>query len=101
MLLKEPKILNNGVVATWSEVVKTETDYNNKSSRATIYYYLDEQSFIDGKEPVLGEVIDVPFEEQTEMSKVGVTSKTIAEEAMSAKMDAVVEPKEEVVKEII
>ena len=81
------RILPNGVVSTFCTVVKTEMDYNNKSSKATIYYYLDEQAFSDGKEPVMGEVIEVPYVEQEELKKAGVTSKTIAEVAMSAKMD--------------
>lgn len=98
MQLKEPKELNNGVVATWSEVVKTEMDYNNKSSKATIYYYLDEQAFLDGKEPVMGEVIDVPFVEEEELKKKDVTSKTVAEEAMAVKLDEKpIEPVEEVI----
>ena len=88
MLLKEPKILSSGVEANWSEVVKTEMDYNNKSSKATVYYYLDEQAFLDGKEPVFGEVIDVPYVEQEELEKSGVTAKVKAEEAMVAKVEA-------------
>ena len=63
------KIMSSGVVATWSEIVRTEMDYNNKSSKATVYYYLDEQAFLDGKEPVMGEVIDVPYVEQEELEK--------------------------------
>jgi hypothetical protein len=95
MLLKEPKILPNGVVATWSEVVRTEMDYNNKSSKATVYYYLDEQAFLDGKDPVMGEVIDVPYVEQEELKKAGVTAKVLAEETLVAKMEE--KPVEEVV----
>ena len=88
MLLKEPKLLPNGVVSTWSEVVRTEMDYNNKSSKATVYYYLDEQAFLDGKEPVMGEVIEVPYVEQEELEKSGVTSKIEAETALTAKLEA-------------
>ena len=91
------KILNNGVVATFKTVVKTEMDYNNKTSKATVYYYLNEQAFIDKKEPVFGEVIDVPYVEEEELKKVDVTSKTVAETAMSAKMEVVEEPIEEVI----
>jgi len=87
------KILNNGVTATWQEIVKTEMDYNQKTSKATIYYYLNEQAFLDGKEPVMGEVIDVPYVEQEELKKAGVTAKTVAEEAMVAQVEAV--PNEE------
>ena len=36
------KIMSSGVVAKFATVVKTEMDYNNKSSKATVYYYLDE-----------------------------------------------------------
>jgi len=79
--------LPNRVVAEWKEIVRTEMDYNTKTSKATVYYYLDEQAFIDKKEPVMGEVINVPYKEQNEMEKVGVTSKTVAEEAMAVKMD--------------
>ena len=85
------KILSSGVVATFATVVKTEMDYNGKSSRATVYYYLNEQSFLDGKEPVYGEIIDVPYVEEEELKKVNVTSKTVAETAMSAKLEAVEE----------
>ena len=92
MLLKELKILPSGVEANWSEVVRTEMDYNNKTSKATVYYYLDEQTFLDGKEPVMGEVIEVPYVEQEELEKSGVTAKTVAETAMSAKMDADTKP---------
>ena len=88
MLLDKPKILSSGVEATWSEVVRTEMDYNNKSSKATVYYYLDEQAFLDGKEPVMGEVIEVPYVEQVELEKSGVTAKTVAEEVMVAKVEA-------------
>ena len=94
MLLKEPKVLSNGVVALWSEVVRTEMDYNSKSSKATVYYYLDEQAFLDGKEPVMGEVIEVPYVEQVELKKANVTTKTVAEVAMVAKL----EPVEEIIK---
>jgi cyclophilin family peptidyl-prolyl cis-trans isomerase len=100
MILKEPKILPSGVTATWSEVVRTEMDYNNKSSKATVYYYLDEQAFLDGKEPVFGEVIDVPYVEQEELEKSGVTAKTVAEEAMVKKVEAPVEVVEEPVEEV-
>ena len=88
MLLKEPKILNSGVEANWSEVVKTEMDYNNKVSKATVYYYLDEKAFLDGKEPVMGEVIEVPYIEQAELIKSDVTAKTVAEEAMAVQLEA-------------
>ena len=91
------KILSSGVVATFATVVKTEMDYNNKSSKATVYYYLDEQAFLDKKEPVFGEVIEVPYVEQEELEKSGVTAKTIAEEAMVAKVEAV--PNEEPLEE--
>ena len=94
MLLTKPKILLNGVVSMWSEVVRTEMDYNNKSSKATIYYYLDEQAFLDGKEPVMGEVIDVPYVEQEELKKADVTEKSLAEEAMVAKVEEVEAPVE-------
>ena len=87
MLLKEPKILPSGVQANWSEVVRTEMDYNSKNSKATVYYYLDEQAFLDGKEPVFGEVIDVPYVEQVELEKAGVTAKVKAEEAMATKLE--------------
>jgi len=87
MLLDEPKELNNGVVSKFCTVVKTEMDYNNKSSKATVYYYLDEQAFLDGKEPVMGEVIEVPYVEQEELMKADVTAKTLAESAMEAKID--------------
>jgi len=80
------KELPNGVVATWSEIVKTEMDYNAKLSKATIYYYLDEKAFTDGKEPVHGEMIEVPYVEQEELKKVDVTAKTLAEVAMSDKV---------------
>ena len=89
MLLKEPKILSSGVQATWTEIVRTEMDYNNKSSKATVYYYLNEQAFLDGKEPVFGEVVDVPYVEQEQLKREGVTAKTVAEEAMVAKVEAV------------
>jgi len=82
------KELPNGVVATFKTVVKTEMDYNTKTSKATVYYYLDEQAFLDGKEPVMGEVIEVPFVEQVELEKVGITAKIVAEEAMVAKLEA-------------
>ena len=85
------KELSSGVTATWKEVVRTETDYNNKTSKATVYYYLDEQAFLDGKEPVYGEVIEVPFVEQEELMKTNVTAKTLAEVAMDAKIEAVEE----------
>jgi len=85
------KELNNGITATWSEVVKTEMDYNNKTSKATIYYYLDEKSFNDGKQPVMGEIIDVPYVEQEELMKEDVTAKTLAEEVLTAKVEAPVE----------
>ena len=88
------KILPNGVVSKFCTVVKTEMDYNNKSSKATVYYYLDEQAFLDGKEPVMGEVIDVPYVEQEELEKSGVTAKTLAEVAMSAKIEADEKPVE-------
>lgn len=88
MILTVPKILPSGVTATWSEVCRTEMDYNAKTSKATVYYYLDEQAFLDGKEPVTGEVIDVPYVEQVELKKVDVTAKTVAETAMSAKIEA-------------
>ncbi len=103
MLLTVPKTLPSGVTATWSEVVRTEMDYNGKTSKATVYYYLDEQAFLDGKEPVMGEVIDVPYVEQEELRKADVTAKIIAEEAMVAKVEPVepVEPIEEVVPEEI
>jgi hypothetical protein len=87
------KVLSNGVTSTWSEIVRTEMDYNGKSSRATVYYYLDEKAFTDGKESVYGEIIDVPYVEEEELKKVNVTSKTVAETAMSAKLEAV--PNEE------
>ena len=79
--------MSSGVIATWSEVVKTEMDYNQKTSKATVYYYLDEQAFLDGKECVMGEVIDVPYVEQEELMKENVTAKTLAEEAMTAKIE--------------
>ena len=88
MLLKEPKILSSGVTSNFATVVRTEMDYNNKTSKATVYYYLDEQAFLDGKEPVFGEVIDVPYVEQEELKKADVTAKTVAETAMSAKIEA-------------
>ena len=91
------KTLPSGVTATWSEVVRTEMDYNAKVSKATVYYYLDQQAFLDGKEPVMGEVIDVPYVEQEELKKSGVTAKIVAEEAMTAKLEAVEEPIEEVI----
>ena len=78
-ILKE---LPSGIVATFRIVVRTEMDYNNKTSKATIYYYLDEQAFLDGKEAVFGEVIDVPFVEQVDLEKAGVTAKTMAETAI-------------------
>ena len=81
--------LPNRVVAEWKEIVRTEMDYNTKTSKATVYYYLDEQAFLDGKEPVMGEVIDVPYVEQEELKKTGVTAKSLAEVAMSAKIEAV------------
>lgn len=81
------KELPSGVIATWSEVVRTEMDYNAKTSRATVYYYIDEKAFTDGKEPVLGEVIDVPFVEQEELMKEDVTAKIMAETVVSAKME--------------
>jgi hypothetical protein len=87
------KELSNGVVSKFCTVVKTEMDYNNKSSKATVYYYLDEQAFLDGKEPVMGEVIEVPYVEQEELEKSGVTAKTVAEEAMTQKIEAKVEEK--------
>ena len=92
------KILPSGVEAKFAIVVRTEMDYNNKSSKATVYYYLDEQAFLDKKEPVSGEVIDVPYVEQEELKKSGVTAKVKAEEAMTAKLEAVEEPIEEVIK---
>jgi hypothetical protein len=96
------KTLSSGVVATFCTVVKTEMDYNNKTSKATVYYYLDEQAFLDGKEPVMGEVIDVPYVEQEELEKSGVTAKTVAEEAMTAKLEAVeAAPVEVVTPEVI
>ena len=91
MLLKEPKVLSSGVISNFATVVKTEMDYNNKSSKATVYYYLNEQAFLDGKEPVMGEVIDVPYVEQEELKKADVTAKSLAEVAMSAKIEAVKE----------
>lgn len=95
------KTMNSGVEAKWSEVVRTEMDYENKTSKATVYYYLDEQSFLDGKEPVMGEVIDVPYVEQEELEKAGVTAKTLAETAMSAKVEAVSEKPVEPIEEVI
>jgi cyclophilin family peptidyl-prolyl cis-trans isomerase len=89
MLLTEPKELNSGVIATWKEIVRTDMDYVTKTSKATVYYYLDEQSFLDGKEPVFGEVIEVPYVEQEELKKSDVTAKTLAETAMSAKIEAI------------
>ena len=85
------KELPNGVVAKFATVVKTEMDYNNKTSKATVYYYLDEQAFLDGKEPVMGEVIEVPYVEQEELMKKDMTAKVKAEEAMVAKVEAPVE----------
>ena len=86
------KILSSGVVSKFCTVVKTEMDYNTKSSKATVYYYLDEQAFLDGKEPVMGEVIDIPYVEQEELEKSGVTAKLKAEEVMVAKLETVEEP---------
>ena len=83
------KIMSSGVVATFATVVRTEMDYNAKTSKATVYYYLDEQAFLDGKEPVFGEVVDVPYVEQEQLKREGVTAKTVAEEAMVAKVEAV------------
>ena len=97
MLLKEPKILSSGVISNFASIARTEMDYNNKTSKATVYYYLNEQAFIDKKEPVFGEVIDVPYVEEEELKKVDVTSKTVAEAAMSAKIEVVEEPIEEVI----
>lgn len=90
------KIMSSGVVAKFCTIVKTEMDYNNKSSKATVYYYLDEQAFLDGKEPVMGEVIEVPYVEQVELEKSGVTAKVKAEEAMTAKQEKPVEVIEEI-----
>ena len=86
--MQTTKELSNGVVAKYCTVVRTEMDYNAKTSKATVYYYLDEQAFLDGKEPVMGEVIDVPYVEQVELEKAGVTAKVKAEEAMVAKLEA-------------
>ena len=99
------KTLPSGVEAKFATVVKTEMDYNNKSSKATVYYYLDEQAFLDKKEPVMGEVIEVPYVEQEELEKSGVTAKTEAETAMSAKIEAdekpvEVKPGEEVITDV-
>ena len=97
------KELSNGVISKFCTVVKTEMDYNNKSSKATVYYYLDEQAFLDGKECVMGEVINVPYVEQEELEKSGVTAKVKAEEAMTAKLEEHIEvaPVEEVIPGVI
>ena len=95
------KIMSSGVEAKWSEIVRTEMDYNNKTSKATVYYYLDEQSFLGGKEPVMGEVIEVPYVEQVELEKIGITAKKKAEIAMVAKMEKPVEVPVEPIEEII
>jgi len=81
------KIMSSGVVATFATVVRTEMDYNNKSSKATVYYYLDEQAFLDGKEPVMGEVIEVPYVEQEVLKEKDVTAKRIAESFLATKME--------------
>jgi cyclophilin family peptidyl-prolyl cis-trans isomerase len=91
------KTMSSGVEAKWSEIVRTEMDYNNKSSKATVYYYLDEQAFLDKKEPVFGEVIEVPYVEQEELMKKDVTEKKKAEESMAVKMS--VAPNEEPLEE--
>ena len=85
-------------------VVRTEMDYNQKTSKATVYYYLDEQHAIDSpQETVFAEVIEVPYVEQVELEKSGVTAKVKAEEAMTAKLEEHIEvaPVEEVIPGVI
>jgi len=77
------KELESGVVATWKDVVRTEMDYKAKTAKATVYYYLDEQAFLDGKEPVMGEAVDVPFVEQEELKKEGQTMLEVARAEIS------------------
>ena len=80
------KTLNNGIVCNWRSIVKTDIDYVNRVSRATIYYYLDEQHAIDFPlEAIFAEVIEIPLPEETEMAKVGVTALTVAYKEVAIK----------------
>lgn len=83
------KELDSGIVSTFCTIVKTEMDYKSKTSKATVYYYLNEQAFLDGKESVMGEVIEIPFAEQEELKKTDITAKTVAEKVMNKKLESV------------